>query len=60
MVPLGSEMSSFKHLPADLRTACTQDIPVVLLVLETVTGANLSLLMDINVELEEQTPVTLN
>lgn len=53
-------MSSFKHLPADLRAARTQDIPVVLLVPETVTGANLSLLMDINVELEEQTPVTLN
>lgn len=56
MVPHGSEI----HLPADLRTACAQDIPVVLLVLETVTGANLSLLMDINVALEEQTPVTLN
>lgn len=58
MVPLCSEMS--KHLPADLRTACTQDIPEVLLVPETVTAANLSLLMEINVELEEQTPVSQN
>lgn len=49
-----------EHPPADLRTACTQDIPVALLALETVTGANLSLLMEINVELEEQTPVSLN
>lgn len=49
-----------KHPPADLRTACTQDIPVALLALETVSGANLSLLMEINVEVEEQTPVSLN
>lgn len=48
------------HLPADLRTARTQDNPVVLLEVETVMGTNLSFLMVIEVELEEQTPVSLN
>ena len=46
--------------PADLRTACNQDNPVALLEVEMVMGANFSFLMLINVELEEQTPVSLN
>jgi len=50
----------YEHSPADLRTARTEDNPVVLLEVETVIGANLSFLMDIKVELEEQIPVTLN
>lgn len=47
-------------LPADLRTARTQDRPVALLEEDTVTGANFSFLMEMEVELEEQTPISLN
>lgn len=48
------------YSPADLRTARTQEKPVVLLEVETVVRANFSFLMEIKVELEEQTPVSLN
>lgn len=51
---------TYWYSPADLRAARIQDEPVVLLEVETVTGANLSFLMVIKVEVEEQTPRSLN
>lgn len=43
-----------------MRRACTHDNPVVLLEVETVTGAYFSFLMEIKVELEEQIPLRPN
>ena len=51
---------TYRHSPADLRMARTQDNTVVLRWVETVTGANFSFLMVSKVELEEQTPGSLN
>ena len=50
----------YQDSPADLRTACTHDSPVVLLEVGTVIGAYFSFLMEIKVELEEQTPLRPN
>lgn len=63
--PLNTKNTTFTdsghwHLPADLRTACSLDTPVVLLDVETLTGTNLSFLMVIKLELEEQIPSSLN
>ncbi|TNN57078.1 hypothetical protein EYF80_032663 [Liparis tanakae] len=60
LVQLPVQKSPIVHSPADLRTALNHDDPVPLLTAETVSGANFSFLMAIEVELKEQIPVILN